>query len=301
MPDVAVPAVASAQAGAFTRDQARLAGWSNKRLARAVAAGLLIRRHADVFVLAGAHALHSEDWAAHLATAPTGVLSGWSAARNHGFQWPQRPRGPACIWVPGGSRRRLDGVVLVRWQVRGDDVIGDAAGRRLTSRPRTVVDCLRLAPRALREGMLDTALLRRWLTIEELAHQVRALHGQHGVTCLRVLLAGVDGGARSRAERLAQQIIQATGIPGWEWNAPIALPDGTTAILDAALRKLRIAVEIDGRAYHSDPDQFQRDRTRQNSLVALGWIVLRFTWWDLNHRPDRVVAAIHAAVASRAA
>ena len=50
------------------------------------------------------------------------------------------------------------------------------------------------------------------------------------------------------------------------------------ARVDAALAELRLAIEVDGFEHHSSPDAFQRDRTRQNRLVALGWTVLRFTW-----------------------
>ena len=54
----------------------------------------------------------------------------------------------------------------------------------------------------------------------------------------------------------------------------------------AALRRFgRFDFEIDGRAFHSDADRFQRDRTRQNRLVGAGWTVLRFTWNDLRDRP----------------
>jgi very-short-patch-repair endonuclease len=45
------------------------------------------------------------------------------------------------------------------------------------------------------------------------------------------------------------------------------------------------------------PEHFQRDRRRQNRLIAAGWTVLRFTWWDLTERPDDVLAQIRAAVA----
>jgi very-short-patch-repair endonuclease len=145
--------------------------------------------------------------------------------------------------------------------------------------------------------MLDTALVRRWITVQEFAAQVRTLTGQRGAPMLRDLLTGVASGARSRAERVAQQLILSTGVRGWEWNLEVPLPSGGVAVLDAALPHLRIAVEIDGRAYHVDPDRFQRDRTRQNALVAAGWTVLRFTWWDLTERPDYVVQAILSAVA----
>ena len=41
--------------------------------------------------------------------------------------------------------------------------------------------------------------------------------------------------------------------------------------VDAALPELKLAIEVDGFEHHSTPEAFQRDRTRQNDLVALGW------------------------------
>jgi very-short-patch-repair endonuclease len=55
-------------------------------------------------------------------------------------------------------------------------------------------------------------------------------------------------------------------------------------------------IEIDGWAFHSDQERFQRDRSRQNRLVAAGWTVLRFTWSDLKDRPEAFVAAIRTAL-----
>ncbi len=53
---------------------------------------------------------------------------------------------------------------------------------------------------------------------------------------------------------------------------------------------------MDGYAYHSSPEAFQRDRDRQNQLDALGWTVLRFTWHDVVHRPAAVAATIRDAI-----
>lgn len=299
MPDsVPVPSVALRQAGAFSRRQAHEAGWSNRRLQGAVATGVLVRRHPEVFVLAGPRTPSTEDWAAALAGGPEAVLSGFSAARLHRLAWPGLPPGHACVRVGVDHHLEVSDVVVVRWQLPDDDVL-DASPRH-TTRGRTVLDCLRLAPRPLRERMLDTALLRGWMSVDELAARVVSMRGQRGVASLRSLLRGVEAGARSRAERLAQQVVAATGLSGWVWNHPVRLLDGSTAVLDAALPRLKIAVEIDGLAHHVEPDRFQRDRTRQNGLVALGWIVLRFTWWDLRQRRADVVAAILRAVAVRA-
>lgn len=60
----------------------------------------------------------------------------------------------------------------------------------------------------------------------------------------------------------------------------------------------RLVVEIDGWAYHSTPDRFQGDRTRQNRIVAAGWDVLRFTWRDVTERPGYVIATIRATLAA---
>jgi very-short-patch-repair endonuclease len=58
-----------------------------------------------------------------------------------------------------------------------------------------------------------------------------------------------------------------------------------------------IAVEVDGYGEHSKRDTFQRDRTKQNDLIAAGWMVLRFTWTDLTDHPDDVIATIAALLA----
>ncbi len=58
----------------------------------------------------------------------------------------------------------------------------------------------------------------------------------------------------------------------------------------------RVAVEVDGWAWHVTADRFVDDRRRQNALVNLGWTVLRFTWHDLVSRPDGVVDEIRSAL-----
>lgn len=62
----------------------------------------------------------------------------------------------------------------------------------------------------------------------------------------------------------------------------------------------RVVVEIEGRGHHLTPDRLERDRERQNRLVAAGWVVLCFTWRDLTQRPDYVVAILRAMLARRA-
>lgn len=62
----------------------------------------------------------------------------------------------------------------------------------------------------------------------------------------------------------------------------------------------KVAVEVDGWAWHVDAERFRNDRRKQNALVRSGWDPLRFTWHDLDGRPDEVAAEIGGTLATAA-
>ncbi|MGE7219655.1 endonuclease domain-containing protein [Priestia koreensis] len=47
--------------------------------------------------------------------------------------------------------------------------------------------------------------------------------------------------------------------------------------LDMAIPHLKIAIECDGKAYHTSPDQRAHDKKRDRYLRSRGWKVLRFS------------------------
>jgi hypothetical protein len=57
--------------------------------------------------------------------------------------------------------------------------------------------------------------------------------------------------------------------------------------IEAAGRGHRF-LEGDGFGVHTTRYQFERDRSRQNVLVVLGWLPLRFTWRQVVRAPDDV-------------
>ncbi|HEY7007563.1 MAG TPA: DUF559 domain-containing protein [Jatrophihabitantaceae bacterium] len=91
---------------------------------------------------------------------------------------------------------------------------------------------------------------------------------------------------------MLHRLLRRAGITGWTPNLDIWAAGELIAVVDIAFPRILLAVEIDGFAYHSGADRFQRDRSRQNDLVGLGWTVLRFTWTDLSTRPGYVLATI---------
>ena len=95
-------------------------------------------------------------------------------------------------------------------------------------------------------------------------------------------------------EHLVIQLLRGAAIRGWQVNYGVG-----PFLVDIAFPEKRVAIEIDGWAFHSDQQAFQNDRTRQNKLALQGWQVLRFTWLDLTQHPDRVLAQIRAAISAR--
>ncbi len=133
-----------------------------------------------------------------------------------------------------------------------------------------------------------------WATLDELAAHARTFAGRHGARRMARLIRRLSSGARFEAERVAIRLLWAAGIRGWSVNSPICDALGLIGVGDIVFEALRLVVEIDGWAFHITPDRFQRDRDRQNRLVAAGWTVLRFTWRDLTERPEYVIATIRA-------
>ena len=53
--------------------------------------------------------------------------------------------------------------------------------------------------------------------------------------------------------------------------------------------RLRLAIELDGFAFHSDRQQFTYDRLRQNDLQAAGRTVVRFSYDAIRFETERCV------------
>jgi very-short-patch-repair endonuclease len=141
--------------------------------------------------------------------------------------------------------------------------------------------------------LLDRALQRRVSFAAMYRAHCRNL-GRIGSAAASVLLSAAADRAASQAERLLVKLLRAAGIIGWEPGHPWG-----GYVIDVAFPGVRIAIEVDGWAWHMTPERFVRDRQRQNAVVNGQWHVLRFTWHDLTGRPAAVITEIRDALASR--
>lgn len=67
--------------------------------------------------------------------------------------------------------------------------------------------------------------------------------------------------------------------------------------VDLAFAAVRLAIEIDGFAVHSRPEQFHRDRQKWTDLAVAGWHVLHFTWSQLLHEQEWVIDTVRTTLA----
>jgi very-short-patch-repair endonuclease len=91
------------------------------------------------------------------------------------------------------------------------------------------------------------------------------------------------------------RLLQDAGITAWKANQLVVL-GGSPFFLDVVFRGVKLAVELDGRLYHSGSEVFETDRWRQNLLVLDGWCVLRFTSAMIDERPVEVMAMVREAL-----
>jgi very-short-patch-repair endonuclease len=195
------------------------------------------------------------------------------------------------VTVPRDSHGRCHPGCRVRRRNLRDADIVEHNGLQVTALPLTVIEA------AVRRGgglKLMDAALQRHVELRPLWAAHLRNKGRYGSPAARRLLQAADDGARSAAERLMVQLLKSAGITGWKANYPVA-----GYKVDFAFVGPKVAIEVDGLAFHSDADDFHKDRIRQNAIALAGWQVLRFTWIDLTEYPDRVIATIRQAISAR--
>ena len=115
----------------------------------------------------------------------------------------------------------------------------------------------------------------------------------------RRLLTAYRGEPWSEAEQALHVPMRAARLPGWLANYRIVV-DGRVRYVDVVFEEHRIAIEVDGFAFHAgtaeNRQRFEDDRAVGNWLVVHGWTLLRFTWRQISETPELVIATIRAAI-----
>jgi very-short-patch-repair endonuclease len=286
--------VARAQGGVIARPQLLADGVSPAAAGRFCARGLLDRVATGVYLVGGAPLTYrARLWVAVLAT--DAVLGFATAAELWGITDERSEF--AHVILPHSRRVTAPPRTTVHRVVVPAKHLSHRDGLPVTSRTWTVLDQLGALPLGEASRLADRALQRGWITGRVLDRRLDSFPGRPGNAQLRRLAAVTCDGAAAESERRLHRLLRRANISGWQPNYAVWVAGELVAVVDVALPAARLAIEVDGMAYHVDVDRFRRDRSRQNDLVALGWTVLRFTWADLTERPGYVIAMIRRVAA----
>ncbi|OBJ41376.1 hypothetical protein A5630_22785 [Mycolicibacterium mucogenicum] len=276
--------------GVITRAQALTAGISDDAISRRVRSGHWLRCAPGVFFVddrafSDAARVRSAVWSYGPAATATGLAAAWWLGITH-----YAPETVEVTVPKVSNHRKRDGIRVRRRDLLPQDIV-ERGGLRVTALPLTVIEA------ATRRGggarLMDTAL-QRHVELKKLWDAHLRNKGRHGSPAARILLLAAEDGARSQAERLLVKLLRRNKITGWKANWPVA-----GYKVDIVFPAAKLAIEVDGWAYHSSADDFENDRKRQNTISLLGYQILRFTWLDLTEYPDRVLAEIRNALLSR--
>jgi very-short-patch-repair endonuclease len=291
--DARIMELAAGQHGAVGRDQLVASGVARHRIDHRVASGFLQPIHRGVYGVRSLDGPLRREFAGVLACGVDSFVSHRAAAAVHGVVPPLVATAPVSVGTGRDVRVRSQGLRVYRVGRLEPDEVTVHEGLPLTSPARTLLDLAGVTDSWELEGAVAAAFRTRIVdraTIEKLI----ARHPRHrGRGRLRAVLA-LEGGpafTRSKAERLFLERVRRSGLPIPETNVFVEGFEG-----DCVWRRQRLIVEIDGREYHTGEYAVERDRHRDNALVAAGFRIMRVTWGQITREPDRLLVRVAQAL-----
>lgn len=258
---------------------------SRHELRTALAAGRIVR------VGWGAYSLPDVDEHRSAAARVGGALTLLSAARHWQLPVKVPPREPQVL-VPRG--RNVEEERRVGIDLRFGKVNQAELRAGVTTFVHTVVECARWLEPDEALAVLDSALRSRKITRDELRRAVDASPRTRRSRARR-LVELADGRAANPFESVLRAI--ALEVPGFSAEPQGPVPGVGHA--DVADVRLRIALEAESWEFHGLREAFDYDIRRYTAMVRRGWLVVRFTWDDVMHKPDHVREVIADLVAIR--
>lgn len=83
------------------------------------------------------------------------------------------------------------------------------------------------------------------------------------------------------------------------FNARLYCGDELIAVADTWWPEAGVVAEVDSKEWHLSPKDWEKTMSRHARLTSLGVLVLHFTPRQIRQEPDKVLATIRQALASR--
>lgn len=306
--DALVGELGRSSQGLVTAEQLTAAGLSRPQISRLARRGVLVRVRRRVYALAPlparprhlvTHVGVAPEYVAHvraelLSLGPGAAACRRTAAALRGWALLVEPTDIEVARLHGSDLRRKGlRVTQHRSSARARVRVLDGTTRlTLTSRTQTVLDCAATLPLIEAVVVCDSALRSTTVALDALRRAAdRRRRGWAGAEQARRVLSLCDPSSASVLESVLRVRLVLAGITGFRTQA--VLREAPVLRVDFCFDDARLVVEVDGARWHVDA---ARDQARDNALCVLGWRVLRFTWAQVVHRPEQVLADIRAAL-----
>ncbi|MFI8568398.1 DUF559 domain-containing protein [Rhodococcus sp. NPDC078407] len=220
---------------------------------------------------------------------PDTVLSHRSAAYLRG--WTTEPA-MLDATVPRSSRLRPPTWLRLHRRALDSTLVDEVETLPCTNPAQTMLDCLAILPRPEAELLIDERL-KFGLDPAGLLRLLACHPGRRGNAELARQVRLAVSRFASEPERALGRALHRLGLR-LDMTAAVG-----PYVCDFVDRRSRTIIEVDGREFHSDAGVFSKDRRRQNALILDGWLVLRYSAFDVLAAPDAIASEIAAVLRRR--
>jgi very-short-patch-repair endonuclease len=292
--------LSSATLGVFRGCEAVKLGITRDQLTALLRAEVIARELPDTYRMTAVLRTKEQRLRAALMWAgPEAMAAVRSAGENYGLEGvvAQRPE----IAVERSSRKRAATVVLHRGLHRSALMVRSHRGVPTTGVEPTLVALAATLPAEAFEIACEDARRRKLTSIAAL-HAYLARHGRAGrpgVGTLRHLLSELDPthAARSTLEVKTRRLLVANGINRFTREFPLVWR-GRVYRFDFAFERERTILEVNGRRWHDDASDYERDNEKWSVPGRHGYRLVFATWSKVTEHPRRLLDELAAALAA---
>ncbi|HTX07767.1 MAG TPA: DUF559 domain-containing protein [Solirubrobacteraceae bacterium] len=285
----AIARIAGHQDNVIGREQLIAAGLGRGAIEHRVRMNWMQRMHQGVYLIGpAAPTPMARARAAAIACGDQAVMSHRSAAVLHRLL--PELGAEIDVTVVGRNPHRQDGIRIHRVSRMASQDVVTMSGLRVTSIARTICD---LAASESHEDVVrafQEALYRRAVTPHALTDVLKREPSRKGAPVVQGLIDDPRL-TRSQRERLLLKLIDQAQLP-----RPVTNIRRQGHLVDVLWPAEKLIVEFDGWGAHGHRLAFERDRKRDQMLVAAGYRVIRVTDRQLLDEPLAVIARIAQAL-----
>jgi very-short-patch-repair endonuclease len=191
------------------------------------------------------------------------------------------------VTLPGTFAMRREGLVIHRSADVHKDEVHTRNGLRVSSVARLLVESAKTESVKELERVITESIRRRVLDFKALDQTLARHVRRPGMARLRQALRNYRPrpDRKSSLERAFDQLIEGSGIPEPQRNVHIAGWE-----IDCYWPEFGLAVELDGRNYHSALADMEKDKLKDAKLALLGIQVIRITDLRFELEPRQILA-----------